>query len=214
MKFFGIDTVLRPRKSRSDPGYFLLLMALFISCNNDPGNGKPEPKIAKQVPAVRIDANDPGFLARQDTVFFHGNLFSGYRFQVYDNGDTSSLQSFFNGVEEGWQRKWYDNGQCAEERFYINGKKEGLHKGWWADGKEKFKYAYYNNESDGECKEWYASGVLAKDFHYVKGYEDGSERLWWENAAVRANYVIKKGKKYGLIGIKTCVNPYDSVVKK
>ncbi len=214
MKSFGPDSVLRPPISRSDPGYFLLFMVLFISCNNNSGADKPEPKIAKQVPVVWKDANDPGFHVWQDTVYFNAVLFSGFRFQLYENGDTSSLQSYFNGVEEGWQRKWYENRQLAEERFYINGKKEGQHKGWWPDGKEKFIYSYDNNESQGECREWYASGVLAKDFHYVKGYEEGSERLWWENATVRANYVIKKGKKYGLIGIKTCVNPYDSVIKK
>ena len=124
------------------------------------------------------------------------------------------IQSYFNGVEEGAQKKWYANKQLAEERFYINGKKEGIHKGWWPDGKPKFIFDVANDEYSGEFKEWYSSGLLGKQFHYNNGQEEGSERLWWDNGTVRANYVIRNGKKYGLIGLKTCVNPYDSIIKK
>ena len=64
-----------------------------------------------------------------------------------------------------------------------------------------------NDKYEGEFKEWYSSGLLGKDFHYVKGQEEGSQRLWWDNGTVRANYVIRDGKKYGLIGMKLCTNP-------
>ena len=67
---------------------------------------------------------------------------------------------------------------------------------------------------NGEFKEWYFSGLLGKQFHYVNGQEEGSQRLWWDNGTVRANYVIRNGKKYGLIGLVTCSNPYDSIIKK
>ena len=97
---------------------------------------------------------------------------------------------------------------------YINGKKEGVHKGWWPDGKQKFIFELYNNEYNGEFKEWYASGLLAKQLHYKNGQKEGSQKLWWDNESVRANYVIKNGKKYGLIGLKLCINPNDSISKK
>lgn len=160
-----------------------------------------------------MDASDPAFTNHQDTVYYKNVFFTGYRYSLYPTNDTAFLQSYFNGVEEGWQQKWYVNKQLAEKRFYINGKKEAIHEGWWEDGKKKFYFQAYNNEYEGEFKEWYSSGLLGKDFHYVNGEEEGSEKLWWDNGSVRANYVVKHGKKYGLIGLKTCVNPYDSIIK-
>ena len=105
-------------------------------------------------------------------------------------------------------------GKKQKAGSHVNGKKEGLHEGWWPTGKKKFYFTAYDNEYNGEFYEWYASGLLGKAFHYKAGKEEGSQRLWWDNGTVRANYVVKKGKKYGLLGIKICMNPYDSIQKK
>ncbi len=194
----------------------LVFFALLIctSCNEKKAAIPAEPKIAKTVPAFYRNAHDSGFVNHQDTVYYGDHFFTGYRYALYENGDTAFLQSYFNGVEEGTQKKWYPNNQIAEERFYINGKKEGTHKTWWTDGKQKMIFEAFNDEYNGEFKEWYASGLLGKDFHYVNGQEEGSERLWWDNGAIRANYVIRNGKKYGFIGLKVCANPNDSINKK
>lgn len=197
---------------RSFPGYFLFF--IYASCHEEKRTNNAEPKIAKTVPLNYVNTGDSRFNKRQDTIYYQQNYFTGYRFSLYPNGDTAIIGAYFNGVEEGTQKKWYANKQIAEERFYINGKKEGLHKSWWPDGKLKFVFEALNNEYNGELKEWYFSGLLAKQFHYVEGQEEGSERLWWNNGTVRANYVIRNGKKYGLIGLKTCMNPYDSIIKK
>lgn len=217
MNYFGSRSVFKPIVSRNNPGYFLFIVMLtMISCKTEHKKEvkKVEPKIAKTVPANYINATSPEFTNHQDTVYYKNSFFTGFRFSLYPNGDTASLQSYFNGVEEGLQKKWYPNKQLAEERFYINGKKEGTHRGWWSDGKPRFLFTTLNNEYEGEFKEWYISGLLGKQFHYVNGQEEGSQRLWWDNGSVRANYVIRHGKKYGLIGLKTCINPYDSITKK
>lgn len=198
-------------------GLFLILPALFYSCDEKkPGIqiSVTEIKIAKTVPPVYKESSDNNFSQHQDTVFYNNQFFTGFRFTLYPNGDTAVLQSYFNGVEEGMQKKWYPDKQLQEERFYINGKKEGIHKGWWPDGKEKFIFEAYSDKYEGEFKEWYSSGLLGKYFHYKNGQEEGSQRLWWDNGSVRANYVIREGKKYGLLGLKTCINPYDSITKK
>lgn len=171
-------------------------------------------RIAKTVDLVYREENDSNFSKRQDTVFYKDHLFTGYRYDLYPNGDTALLQSYFNGVEEGYQRKWYPAKLLAEERFYINGKKEGIHRAWWPDGKPKLYFEAYNDQYEGVFREWYASGMMAKEFHYLNGQEEGSEKLWWDNGTVRANYVIRNGKKYGLLGLTTCKNPYDSILKK
>jgi antitoxin component YwqK of YwqJK toxin-antitoxin module len=207
MSWFNSQLIL----SRYLPGYVLCLM--LVSCTREKKN-IDEILIVKQVPARYFNSNDTLFSAHQDTVYYNGSFFSGYRFTLFANGDTAALQSYFNGVEEGLQRKWYPGKKLADERFYINGKKEGIHQGWWPDGKQKYFFQALHNEYNGEFKEWYTSGSLGKCFHYVNGKEEGSQRLWWENGSVRANYVIRNGKKYGLLGLKTCTNPYDSIYKK
>lgn len=192
----------------------LIIVFSVASCHTKNNIVISEPKIAKTVPSNYINKNDARLRKQQDTLYVGNDLYTGYCYSLYTNGDTAFVRSYFNGVEEGIQHIWYPNRQLCEERFYINGKKEGIHQGWWPDGKQKFYFEADSDEYNGEFKEWYASGLLGKDFHYVNGHEEGSEKLWWDNGTIRANYVIRNGKKYGLIGLRTCVNPYDSVVKK
>jgi len=90
-------------------------------------------------------------------------------------------------------------------------KKEGRHRAWWPDGKPQFDFQVHLDAYEGELKEWNAKGLLIRQFHYENGQEVGSQRLWWDDSTVRANYQIRNGKKYGLIGIKLCKNPYDSI---
>ncbi len=207
----GLCADLNLKISRIISGYFL-----FSMCNECGNKKQPvaEISIAKIVPVNYRSVNDSDFTKHQDTLYYHGSYFTGYQFSLYENGDTAFINSYFNGVQEGTQKKWYANKQLTEERFYINGKKEGIHRGWWPDGKNKFIFEALNNEYNGEFKEWYSSGLLGKQFHYNNGQEEGSQRLWWDNGTVRANYVIRKGKKYGLIGLVTCSHPYDSILKK
>lgn len=190
-------------------------MNIFLmACNNRKANPLPEPRIAKTVPLVYECDSNSQFSNHQDTVYFGNAFFSGYRYALYANGDTALLQSYFNGVEEGFQKKWYPNRQLAEQRFYINGKKEGEHRSWWPDGKPKMAFTAEGDVYNGEFREWYATGLPAKEFHYVNGQEEGSEKLWWNNGSIRANYVIRGGKKYGLLGMKICINTIDSIIIK
>ncbi len=191
---------------------FILLVGL-LSCTNK----RPQPvdiKIAKTVPQNYKPTTDNYFSNHQDTLYYMQQYFTGFRYALFANGDTELVQSYFNGLEEGPQRKWYGNKQLAEEHFFINGKKEGLQQGWWADAKQKFIYHFSNDLFTDELKEWNAAGQLNRDFHYMNGQEEGSQKMWWDNGTIRANYVIRDGKKYGLIGLKICNNPYDSVTKK
>ncbi len=211
-------TVFGPPVSRSNPGYVFYAVVLFLlwpaaSCRTkkDPGT---EIKIAKTLPPVYVSAGDSSFVFHQDTLYHGKTYFTGYRYGTYENGDTAFIQGYFNGLEEGWQRTWYRGGQPEAERFYINGKKEGTHRGWWPGGNPQFLFTLAGDEYEGAFSEWYASGNLGKKFHYVHGREEGSQQLWWDNGSIRANYVIRNGKKYGLIGLKICANPYDSVFTK
>ena len=171
-------------------------------------------KRIKPVPNKFIVSSDSGFHFKQDTLYYFGNTFSGHSFALYPNGDSLYSGSYLNGKEEGIFKKWYPNRQLAEIRIYIDGNKEGFHRGWWENGKRKFEYHFQNAENNGELKEWANTGQPYRFFHYRMGYEEGSQKMWWANGAIRANYVIRNGKKYGLLGLTICSNPYDSIVKK
>lgn len=186
----------------------------ILSCNTPKDDFYEEPKIAKTVPLLYLKLGDSAFSRHQDTLYYQDKFYTGYVYDLFENKDTSLLKSYFNGVEEGLQKKWYTKDHLEEERFYINGKKEGLQQGWWPNGNPRFYFTAYNDEYSGEFKEWMENGLLVKWFHYNKGYEEGSQKLWWSDGKTRANYVIKKGRKFGLLGYRICENPYDSIIKK
>jgi len=190
-----------------------IVLTIFVGCVEKNPNPTVEKKI-KPVPNLTIVSYDSGFNFHQDTLFFLDKKFSGHVYGLYQNGDSLFSGSYLNGKEEGIFKKWYPNGQLVETRIYIDGNKEGFHQGWWENGAKKFEYHFLNAEHDGELKEWDKNGQPYRFFHYKKGYEEGSQKMWWSNGAIRANYVIKNGKRYGLLGLKICSNPYDSVIKK
>lgn len=187
--------------------FILIWLAFGIGCSKD----QSIHKLPKKVPLVYINAADSNFLYLQDTVYYKQKRFNGLQFQLYPNGDTAVIRSFYNGLEEGYSKKWHPNKRLAEQRLYIDGKKEGIHLAWWSNGNLKLKYSLLNDEFDGLCKEWYANGMIFKEFNYKAGHEEGSIKMFWENGKVKANYVIKKGRRYGLLGTKNCINVADSI---
>ena len=188
--------------------YILLVAVLFCACK------KPiSSKLLKEVPLFYVNANNALFQMHQDTLYFNSKKFSGHLFLLYQNGDTALLKPYLNGLEEGITKRWYANKQLAEQRLYIDGKKEGIHAGWWENGYKKFEFAVSNDEYTNEFKEWSNSGLLIKYFHYKNGQESGSQKLFYENGKVRANYVIKDGRRFGLLGTKNCSNVSKDIFK-
>ena len=129
---------------------------------------------------------------------------------------TDNSVQYKNGKKHGIARKYYVNKQLAEERFYTKGNKAGVHKAWWNNGKPKFEYHFNSNgEYEGEVKEWYKNGQPLKIFHFKKGKEEGSQKMWQSDGKIRANFVTKKGERFGLIGLKKCysVNTKNEVIQ-
>lgn len=203
-----------PLKMYSFKNLFLLcfVMLLVVGCKKN--DALLSPRKPQATPAIYTLASDPGFRFSQDTLYLNSKKYSGKQFMVYPSKDTAYIKCYLNGLLEGEQKQWYPNGVLGEKRLYVSNRKEGLHEGWWDSNKPKYSYEFYNDEFEGQVLEWYESGQLFKKFHYNAGHEEGSERLWYEDGSVRANYVIKKGKKYGLIGIKLCKNPNEKVTQK
>lgn len=138
---------------------------------------------------------------------------SGCFYQLYPNNkDTLSIKRFQLGKEHGNWKQFYANGSLKSNRFYEKGKKENNYDAWWPNGKKQLEYHFKNDVYEGVCREWNPKGLLVKEMHYHKGQEEGSQKVWYDNGKLKSNYVIKKGRRYGLLGTKNCNNVSDSIL--
>lgn len=186
-------------------------LALIAGCRQEPRRDAQGPKLAKTIPAYYLSAQDDRLKRIRDTMFLDGAYYTGFCVGFHPSGDTAFIHGFFNGLPEGRQVAWSEQGVPVSSAFFINGKKEGLQQTWWPDKTPQLRYWTSDNEYEGAFLEWNSAGVLIKQFHYLQGHESGHQRLWWDNGTVRANYVIRNGRKYGLLGLKLCANPNDSI---
>lgn len=178
--------------------YILVLLAYSCSKNEPIVPKTYWPKSSKEITVLN------------DVVYRNNHKYSGFLFGLYPNHDTISSEGFINGQLSGICRKWYPNKQLMEERFYSNGKKNGKQVAYWENGKKRFEFSAKNDEYEGELSEWTFDGKLIHLAHFKDGQEEGSQKLWYDNGKIRANYVIIKGKRYGLLGTKNCKNVSDS----
>jgi antitoxin component YwqK of YwqJK toxin-antitoxin module len=188
--------------------FFIAFPFFLFACSN---GKKEKPLSPKPIPSIYIDVNTTGLQKIQDIVYFNDKKFDGYVYEMFNPKDTAFVKSYLNGLEEGLHKSWYPNTQLFEERFYRKGKKEGTHRAWWENGTKQYEYQISNDEYTAEFKEWNREGQLIKFFHYKNGHEDGSQKLFYDNGSIRSNYVIIKGRRFGLLGTKNCKNVKDSL---
>jgi protein SCO1/2 len=98
---------------------------------------------------------------------------------------------------------------CAVVAVPSHTQAVSVHHGAWPDGRPKFEYEYRNGLLDGVSREWFSSGALWREQHYVAGHEAGLQRMYWEDGRVRASYVMRNGRRFGLMGAKGCVTKTD-----
>ncbi|UAY52898.1 toxin-antitoxin system YwqK family antitoxin [Ferruginibacter albus] len=182
---------------------FIFLLIVLTQCNT-----------RQSASLLSLNADSVAILTKEGSTYVNGNLFSGKLFTLYANKDTSEIRNYVDGKETGEWKEFYENKQLKEIRYFDNGKKQGKYVAWWENGKQKLEYNFLNDEYDGVCREWSSTGMLTKEMNYVAGHESGTERTWFDDGSVKSNYVIKNGRRYGLLGTKNCVNVTDSVFKK
>lgn len=153
----------------------------------------------------QVTSDDKNLLLSNGVLLYNNIPFTG-KIAHYDAvNQTHNISEYVLGSKEGIEIKKYKNNQIAEERFYKKGLKIGVHRGFWRDGKLKFEYHYNTNGMyHGSFREWYSNGQMVKDFNYRKGKENGSQKMWRYDGKIRANYVVKDGERFGLIGLKKC----------
>lgn len=185
---------------------YLLVIIVFFGCKGEPAKTIvfSEPS---QLANFELEMNNG--LLTQSHMPFTGrliNLFSGTK-------DTAEVSSYVNGREDGEWKKFYSNHQIKEIRYFKNGKKTGSYKTWWENGKKQLEYNFVADEYEGSCKEFNEKGVLMRIMNYKKGQEEGEQKWWYDGGKIKANYIIKDGRRYGLLGTKNCINVTDSIFK-
>jgi len=190
----------------------LFSVVFLISCNKKPENRIYSKISMNSIPKIYVEINSSLLKNRNDTIFYNDSLFSGFLIEISDSSkDTLSRESFLKGKRSGIQQKWYSTSKIKEVRFYVDGKKNGKQIAFWENGNKKFEFTANDDAYEGELKEWTIDGFLIHQANFVNGQEEGPQKLWYDNGKIRANYIIRDGKRYGLLGTKNCVNVSDSV---
>ncbi|GAB3919140.1 toxin-antitoxin system YwqK family antitoxin [Mucilaginibacter boryungensis] len=161
---------------------------------------------AKWTDQVFVKIGDAHLIQANGICYYNNKPLTGCIYERFPDGTFAKQIPYINGRQDGLMHFWYPDRTLQQERLFVDGKKQGVHKGWWPNGKLKFEYSFNNDEYNGSVKEWYESGKLCRFFHYSMGHEDGLQQMWWDNGTTRANYVVKDGQQYGLIGRKLCRN--------
>lgn len=161
-----------------------------------------------QIPDTRVEADLPGFKRTSGVLMYDGKPFSGYRYTKFPNDKTATLIGYWQGKREGEAKGFYVSGQRRYQKFYHQGKRIKTHYGWYSTGKTRFIRQYKNGLMEGVEKMYYRDGRLAVERHFQNGKEQGSQKEWSQKGKLVSNYVVKKGRRYGVLGRKNCVSVY------
>lgn len=185
---------------------FILLSLIIGGCN--------APVIPVHLYNKLLQKNDPHLKIVNGILMESLQPFNGTLFTLFDGTtDTAELAAYTGGREHGEWRKFYPGKIKREKRFFTNGQKTGEYIAWWPNGQKQLDYFFVADEYEGTCKEWNEAGMLTKIMNYKSGHEAGQQQWWYDNGKIKANYIIKDGRRFGLLGTKNCVNASDSIFK-
>jgi antitoxin component YwqK of YwqJK toxin-antitoxin module len=187
------------------PIAILIFLVLVYSCN------KPKEALIQEIPKTYVIKSSEKIAIKNDIVFLNNKKYAGFLYELSPSKDTVLIEGYIDGLLSGVCKKWYPNKQLMEERYYVGGQKNGKQIAFWQNGNKRFEFFAKNDAYEGELKEYSENGHLFHLANYVRGQEEGSQKMWYDNGKIRANYVVIKGKRYGLLGTKNCKNVSDSI---
>lgn len=183
--------------------YFILSIVAFCSgCIQPPVNAGKE-YASLSIPVLRIEQSNELLHFDNGNYLYGSELFNGIIIDRYENGNIKSSTAISNGKEEGWKILYYPAGTVSEKRYYHYGEKDSVHAGWWENGNPRFEYHFAAGHYEGDFKEWFESGSLYKHLHYTNGQEERGMG-WRENGKQYMNYVMKNGRRYGIVNPGLC----------
>jgi antitoxin component YwqK of YwqJK toxin-antitoxin module len=98
----------------------------------------------------------------------------------------------------------YASGELSRRAEYQNGKLDGITRGWYQNGRLMYEYHYRRGLGEGLQRQWNRDGTLLLRLNQHQGHEAGLQQMWNLDGSVRSSYVIRNGKRYGLLGARGC----------
>ena len=179
----------------------ILLLVCFIlfSCNKD---------IVNEQNYYNIQETE--IVTKNGITKISNTQLNGIVYSLFPNRDTQFVRRYKNGKEEGIWKAYYDNGNLREVKEYSNGLQVGERRAYWRGGELKLEYHYKNGVYEGTNRIWNPDSTLIQEMNYHNGQELGSQKVWYNNGQIKSNYIIKDGRRYGLLGTKNCTNVSDT----
>nr|WP_293836148.1 hypothetical protein [uncultured Arsenicibacter sp.] len=170
------------------------------------GAGSCTQRVTSNTPILILDAQTPGLQSVQQRYMYQGIPFTGVVVSRFPSGTVQSKAAYVQGEPDGVSQQWYENGRTAEIRYYAEGHKTGRHLAWWPNGRRRFDYTFERDVPVGHHQNWYPTGRRFSSFHYdAEGHEAGLQQMWFESGQIKANYEMRNGRRYGLLGAKGCM---------
>jgi len=160
-------------------------------------------------PSATLDANDPGLRREGLLLLDEGEPLSGNLVERDEQGRVLALTPYRNGTKHGVARTWHANGTLASSRSFEHGVKVGHHFAWWENGRPRLDLHFADGVYQGTCREWYETGQIAHEARFESGHEVGLQRSWTMTGDLFSNYVVRDGRRYGLLGAKPCCTIED-----
>lgn len=151
-----------------------------------------------------IDSRDTRLIVKGGRTYFDSIPYTGTKLEISPAGFVVRSTPYVDGRINGLDESWYDEGRLKSQRSYVNGYRERVHTSWWESGQIKSVYEFEHDLHSGVALDWFRDGTLFKAFNYENGKESGKQHMFFEDGSLRANYVVRDGRRFGLIGSKPC----------
>jgi len=76
---------------------------------------------------------------------------------------------------------------------------------FWPNGKLRRSFDLQDGVRDGEYRTFTIDGKPYELKHFVRGRENGLQQAWDERGQLYLNYVVRDGRRYGMVNAKPCL---------
>lgn len=76
---------------------------------------------------------------------------------------------------------------------------------FWPNGKLRRAFGLSEGVRDGEYRTFTIDGKPYELKHFSRGREDGLQQAWDDRGELYLNYVVKNGRRYGMVNAKPCL---------
>lgn len=178
--------------------FITLLLFITVSCQSS---------------QEEISWDDKLFHQKEEYLYYQDKPFTGVVLKFYANHQIQSRQYFSAGKLDGLSEKWFENGRMQERRYFTENHKTGKHQAWWENGQQRFEYQFDNDVPIKTHKEWYPNGQLFTISNYDEnGQPMGIQQMWFDDGKIKANYEVKNGRRFGLLGAKGCMGKNEKSI--